>query len=161
MSRKPQSFFKKKFFLPLTRIFCFCQDEGSGDDTTVLSLPGMSPVASILSEEDLLLDQTAGFLQIKKETNQDKSTKTEGAVVVVEHRIITHLPAQSVNHLFRSTSPVPAHISNFENKSNKLLFLWRLEAFMLWTEGSLKCIQSNGKLHTFTFTDTHVLFDWL
>lgn len=118
----------------------------------------MSPVASIHSEEDLL-DQTAGFLQIKKETNQDKSPKTEGAVVVVEHRIITHLPAQSVNHLFRSSDHWPAHISNFENKSNKLLFLWRLEAFMLWTEGSLKCIQSNGKLHT--FTDTHVLFDWL
>lgn len=120
----------------------------------------MSPVASIHSEEDLL-DQTAGFLQIKKETNQDKSPKTEGAVVVVEHRIITHLPAKSVNHLFRSTSPMLAHISNFENKSNKLFFLCRLEVFTLWTEGSLKCIQSNGKLHTFTFTDTHVLFDWL
>lgn len=112
----------------------------------------MSPV-DIHSEEDLLLDQTAGFFQKKKQTimNQDKSTNTEGAVVVVKHRINTHLPTQSVNYLFRSRHPVLAHISNFENKSNKLLFLWRLEAFTLRTEGSFKHIQSNGKLSSKTY----------
>ncbi|XP_073335981.1 adenosine deaminase domain-containing protein 2 [Pagrus major] len=55
------------------------EDEGSDDDTAVLSLPGMSPAGSVHSEEDLLIEQITDFVGIKKETikNPDKSTKTE------------------------------------------------------------------------------------
>ncbi|XP_070774160.1 adenosine deaminase domain-containing protein 2 [Enoplosus armatus] len=41
------------------------------EDSAVLSLPGMSPAESILSDEELLLDQIKDF------KNTDKSTKTE------------------------------------------------------------------------------------
>lgn len=68
--RKPQSLF-------LPELCYVSQDEDSDDDPTVFALSGMSPAESILSDEGLLLDQFQDF------KNPDKSTKTEGAVVVV------------------------------------------------------------------------------
>ncbi|XP_054482461.1 adenosine deaminase domain-containing protein 2 [Anoplopoma fimbria] len=47
------------------------EDEASDEDHDALSLHGLSPAASILSEEELTLDQ------IKDLKNPDKSTKTE------------------------------------------------------------------------------------
>ncbi len=64
--RKPQSIF-------LPELFCVSQDEDSHDDPAALSLPGMSPVESIHSDEELLLDQIKDF---------KSPFKPEGAVVI-------------------------------------------------------------------------------
>lgn len=69
MIRIPES----RFFL---EGFCLSQAEDSDDEPAVLSLRGMSPPESILSDEDLLTEQV-------KDINQpDTSTKTEGTVAV-------------------------------------------------------------------------------
>ncbi|KAM6983503.1 adenosine deaminase domain-containing protein 2 [Tautogolabrus adspersus] len=47
------------------------EDENSDGDQTVLSLPGMSPKESLLSDEELLLDQIKDF------KDPDQGTKTE------------------------------------------------------------------------------------
>ncbi|XP_022594446.1 adenosine deaminase domain-containing protein 2-like [Seriola dumerili] len=47
------------------------EGEDSGDEATVLSLPGVSPAESIILDEELLLDQMKDF------QNQDRNTETE------------------------------------------------------------------------------------
>lgn len=55
------------------------KDEESGDEPGVLSLPDMSLAESIVLDEELLLDQTEEF------KSQDKTTKTEGVVLVTKY----------------------------------------------------------------------------
>lgn len=69
MIRMPQSWFFKEGFR-------LSQDEDSDDDPAVLSLHGMSPPGSILSDDDPLTDQ------IKDIKGPDRSAETEGTVTV-------------------------------------------------------------------------------